>query len=64
MTAMDDKLGAAGDAFYSLLMDEHDGLSEVDSHRLNARLVLMMANQIGDLETLRSLIKTAGEYTP
>jgi len=64
MTAMDDKLGAQGDAFYNLLMDAHEGLSEADSHRLNARLVLMMANQIGDLGTLRGLIKTAGDYTP
>jgi hypothetical protein len=64
MTAMDDKLGAQGDEFYNLLMDAHDGLSETDSHRLNARLVLMMANQIGDLETLRDLIKTARDYTP
>ena len=56
---LQDNLGPDGDAFYNALMDAHEGLSEGESHALNARLVLMMANQIGDLDTLRALLKTA-----
>ncbi|MEP3274945.1 MAG: DUF2783 domain-containing protein [Stappiaceae bacterium] len=54
-----DNLGADGDAFYTALMVTHEGLSEVQSHALNARLVLMMANQIGDLNVLKSLLSSA-----
>lgn len=56
---MQDNLGADGDAFYNALMDAHEGLSEAESHALNARLVLIMANQIGDLTTLKNLLSTA-----
>lgn len=56
---MQDNLGADGDAFYNALMDAHEGLSEAESHALNARLVLIMANQIGDLTTLKNLLFTA-----
>ncbi|MDG1170193.1 MAG: DUF2783 domain-containing protein [Sulfitobacter sp.] len=54
-----DNLGPDGDAFYNALMDAHEGRDESESHALNARLVLMMANQIGDLEVLRSLLEIA-----
>lgn len=54
-----DNLGAEGDAFYNALMNAHEGLSEGESHALNARLVLIMANQIGDLETLEKLLDIA-----
>ena len=56
---LSDNLGPHGDAFYSLLMRAHDGLSEEDSHRLNARLVLILANEIGDLDRIVSLIDAA-----
>jgi len=56
-----DKLGVHGDDFYSELMTLHEGLSEEESHALNARLVLMMANEIGDIETLQAILKAAGE---
>lgn len=58
---LEDKLGADGDAFYHALMDIHEGLSESESHALNARLVLIMANQIGDLETLKHLLNASRE---
>jgi hypothetical protein len=48
-----------GDAFYEALMDAHTGLTESQSHLLNARLVLVMANHIGHLETLKQAIHTA-----
>jgi len=48
-----------GDAFYEALMQSHEGLTESQSHLLNARLVLVMANHIGHLETLKQAIHTA-----
>lgn len=54
-----DNLGTHGDAFYSALMNIHEGLDEAESHALNARLVLMMANQIGDFRTLQTLLSKA-----
>jgi hypothetical protein len=47
------------DAFYEALMQSHEGLTESQSHLLNARLVLVMANHIGHLETLKLAIHTA-----
>ena len=37
----------APDDFYEALIDAHRGLSTDESHALNARLVLLLANQIG-----------------
>jgi hypothetical protein len=47
------------DAFYEALMQSHEGLTESQSHLLNARLILVMANHIGHLETLKQAIHTA-----
>jgi Protein of unknown function (DUF2783) len=60
---LDDKLGQDTDAFYSALMDLHDGLSEAQSHALNARLVLILSNEIGDLEKLKKLMQAAVDVT-
>ena len=57
-----DRLSPHQDAFYNALMDAHAGLSETQSHALNARLVLLMANRIGDVEALKELIATARRY--
>lgn len=54
-----DRLRKFGDEFYEKLMAAHHGLSESDSARLNARLVLTMANAIGDPEVLSSIIEKA-----
>lgn len=54
-----DNLGSGRDEFYSLLMQAHEGLSEAQSHQLNARLVLLMANEIGDLRRLKDVIELA-----
>ena len=35
------------DASYAALIAAHDGLSETESHAMNARLVLILMNQIG-----------------
>jgi hypothetical protein len=56
---LQDNLGPDGDAFYAALMAAHDGLSEAESHALNARLVLIFGNQIGALDVLQELINEA-----
>lgn len=56
-----DKLGVAGDDFYEALMAAHDGLSLEQSARLNARLVLLLANQVGDAELLNAALEKARE---
>jgi hypothetical protein len=62
MTASKDRLSPHQDTFYNALMDAHEGLSEAESHALNARLVLMMANEIGDVARLTQLMDTARNY--
>jgi len=49
------------DDFYQALIDAHAGLTEEQSAALNARLVLLLANQVGDYETLRAAIAAAKE---
>ena len=50
---------AAGDDFYEALLDAHQGLSEADSAALNARLILVLANHIGDVAVLKQAIDAA-----
>ena len=47
------------DDFYQALIEAHAGLTDEQSAALNARLVLLLANQIGDLNTLRQAILAA-----
>lgn len=54
-----DKLSPHGDDFYQALMAAHHGLSHEDSEALNARLILLMANEIGDVDALKRLIDEA-----
>ena len=61
---LDDKLGIQADAFYNTLMDSHAGLTDAQSHALNARLVLILANEIGDLAKLEDLLATARKVGP
>lgn len=56
---LEDNLGNDADAFYQSLMEAHEGLTEAQSHKLNARLVLMLSNEIGELDRLRALLKAA-----
>lgn len=50
---------ARPDDFYQALIDAHAGLSERESAALNARLILLLANQVGDVETLKAAIAAA-----
>ncbi len=43
----------AGDDFYEALIEMHRDLTDEDSQRMNARLILLLANQIGDLSVLQ-----------
>ncbi len=47
------------DDFYEALLDRHAGLTPVQSHDLNARLVLLLANHVGDLEVLKATLAAA-----
>ncbi len=52
---------AEHDRFYAELLALHDGLTADESAALNARLVLIMANYVGDLEVLRQMMALAEE---
>lgn len=52
---------AQPDDFYQALIDAHAGLSDEQSAALNARLILLLANHIGDIDTLRAAIAAAKE---
>ena len=47
------------DDFYADLIAAHDGLSKAESDAFNARLILILANHIGDMEVLREALKLA-----
>ncbi len=49
----------APDDFYEALIEAHQGLSTEQSHALNARLVLVLANHIGSLAVLREAFAAA-----
>jgi hypothetical protein len=51
------------DGFYEQLLDAHQGLSPAQSEALNARLILLLANQIGDAKVLARCIAAAAEST-
>ncbi len=47
------------DDFYELLIETHRDLSDEDSARVNARLVLLLSNHIGDITVLRQAMQIA-----
>ena len=47
------------DDFYEALLAAHQGLTPAQSHDLNARLVLLLANQIGRLDVLTAAFAAA-----
>ena len=47
------------DAFYELLIDSHQDLDEAQSNMLNAQLVLLLSNHIGELAVLREALAIA-----
>ena len=51
----------APDDFYQSLIDAHAGLSDGQSELLNAKLVLLLANHIGDSAILAEALAAARE---
>ena len=49
----------APDDFYEALIETHRGLEAAQSHALNARLVLLLANHIGSLAVLKDALELA-----
>jgi hypothetical protein len=52
------------DAAYRLIVEAHRGLSDEASAALDAALVLLLANHIGDAEVLREAIALAKRRLP
>jgi hypothetical protein len=50
------------DAFYEQLLDAHQDLSAEQSAMLNARLILVLANQVGDARVLRECVEAAKAF--
>lgn len=49
----------APDDFYEALIDAHRDLASAQSHELNAKLVLLLANHVGRLDVLRQALAAA-----
>jgi hypothetical protein len=49
------------DGFYAALVAAHEGLSDAQSALLNARLVMLLANQVGDPEVLQACVAAAAQ---
>jgi hypothetical protein len=49
------------DDFYEALIESHRGLTTEQSAMFNAKLILLLANQVGDLDILRAAIAKARE---
>lgn len=50
-----------GDDFYEALIETHRDLSDEQSEMVNARLILLLANHIGDIAVLREAMRIARE---
>ena len=48
-----------GDDFYSALIDMHRDLDEEQSAMVNAKLILLLSNHIGDLDVLEAAMDIA-----
>ena len=45
------------DDFYARLIELHEGLSSEESHKINAKVILMLANHIGDTDVLYEVLE-------
>ena len=50
------------DGFYERLLDAHAGLTPEQSQLLNARLVLLLANQVGNTQVLAECVEAARRF--
>jgi hypothetical protein len=54
---------SAPDDFYAALIAAHEGLSDDESAAFNARLILLLANHVGDAEALADALDLAKQRT-
>lgn len=47
------------DGFYDELIRAHEGLDKTQSDALNARLILILCNHIGDRDVIRAALEAA-----
>ena len=52
---------ARPDDFYQELIDHHRDLSDEQSRALNAKLILILANHIGDMDVLSEAMQIAAK---
>lgn len=52
------------DDFYARLIAMHEGLSSEQSHDLNCKLILLMANHIGNRQALNEALDIVRKYRP
>lgn len=55
---------AKPDEIYAKLIAAHDGLTEPESHAMNARLVLLLLNHVGDQKIIEDALMTARGQGP
>lgn len=51
----------AHDDIYQMIVDLHDSLSEIESSKANAKLVLLLANHIGDKDVFAHAVAIVRE---
>ena len=52
-------LGAESDALFNELLQAHEGLSRAQSEQLNAGLILILMNHVGEADTVREAMARA-----
>ena len=50
---------ARPDDFYEALIELHRGLTPEQSAKVNAKLILLLANHVGDMQVLREALAAA-----
>jgi hypothetical protein len=50
------------DGFYEQLLDAHHDLTSEQSELLNTRLILLLANQVGDARVLKDCVEAAKAF--
>lgn len=56
---LDDRLGPKGDDAYAALIAAHEGLTTEQSNALNARLILILMNEVADTDRFTQLLQEA-----
>jgi hypothetical protein len=52
------------DDIYNLIVDAHRGLDEAQCRAFDARLILLLANHVGDADVIREAVAAAGAGLP